>query len=98
MVTLTAIIRAKAGSEALIRQALLDVGTFVAAHEPGTVGYFVTQSDEDPAIFVTHERFADAAAMQTHNNGPGSKAFFATADGHIESVTIKTGTEIFALA
>ncbi|MGL3208061.1 putative quinol monooxygenase [Bradyrhizobium sp. BR 1433] len=43
MLAITAIIRAKKGHEAAMRQALLDVVEHVRANEPSTVGYYVSQ-------------------------------------------------------
>ena len=70
MFTITAVIRVKPGQEAAMRAALLDVASFVAANEPGTVGYFVSQSADRPELFTTYERFADRAAMDRHNKSP----------------------------
>lgn len=95
--TLTAIIRAKPGAEDRVRAALLRVGDFVRAEEPGTLDYFVAQDPGDRARFTTYERFVDAAAMTAHNEGEGSKAFFAEAGGLLEGpVTIVTAEEIFS--
>ena len=96
MFTLTAILRAKAGHEDAVKTALRDVGDFVRAHEPDTASFYVTQSADDPCLFVTHERFTDRAAMDRHNNGAGSQGFFAAA-GHLLDgpATVVTGPEVF---
>lgn len=96
MITLTAIIRCKPGSEDRIRAALVDVGDHARRHEPGTASFFVTEV-AGKGIFVTHERFADQAAMDAHNDGAGSKGFFAVADGHLDSVDVHIGGEVFRL-
>ena len=97
MHTLTAILRARPGHEATVKAALLQVGAHVRAQEPDTVSFYVTQSASDPCLFVTHERFADSAAMDRHNDWAGSKGFFAQA-GHLLDgpVTVVTGPEIFS--
>lgn len=97
MFTLTAILRAKPGHQDAVKAALLRVGEYVRAQEPDTASFYVTQSADDPCVFVTHERFADRAAMDHHNNGAGSKGFFADA-GHLLDgpATVVTGPEIFA--
>jgi quinol monooxygenase YgiN len=59
MLTITAIIRAKKGSEAAMRQALVDVAENVRANEPDTVGFFISQDASDPCVFTTYERFTD---------------------------------------
>ncbi len=97
MFTLTAILRAKPGHEDTVKAALLTVGEYVRTHEPDTASFFVTQSAEDPRLFVTHERFNDLAAMDRHNEGKGSKGFFAAA-GHLLDgpANVVTGPEVFA--
>ncbi len=96
METLTAIIRAKPGHEDTVAAELSKVGEFATAHEPDTIGFFVAQDPDDPCRFTTYERFTDAAARDLHNNGEGSKGFFAAA-GHLldGEVTIVTATEIW---
>ena len=76
MHTLTAIIRAQKGSEALVYNELLKVGAYARDHEPDTIGFFVAQDTEEPCVFTTYERFIDKTAMDRHNNGAGSKGFF----------------------
>ena len=96
MFTLTAILRAKPGHEDKVKAALQAVGDYVRAHEPGTASFFVTQSADDPCLFVTHERFADQAAMDRHNNGAGSQGFFAEAGAFLDGpATVVTGPEVF---
>ncbi len=96
METLTAIIRAKPGHENTVAAELAKVGEFAAANEPDTLGFFVAQDPDDRCRFTTYERFTDAAARDRHNNGEGSKGFFAAA-GHLldGEVTIVMATEIW---
>jgi len=68
VITITAILRARPGSEAAMERALLDVAAHVAANEPSTIGFFISRKLDDPAIFTTYERFANHAAMDAHNN------------------------------
>lgn len=93
MITITAVIRAKAGHEAAMREALLAVAAHVAANEPETIGFFVSQSEAEPALFTTYERFADAAAMDRHNGSAAVATFFAIAkpilDGDVILVTAR---------
>lgn len=96
MFTLTAILRAQPGHEGTVKAELIKVGDYVRAHEPDTASFFVTQSADDPCLFVTHERFNDRAAMDRHNIGAGSQSFFAAA-GHLLDgpATVVTGPEVF---
>lgn len=94
MITLTAVIQCKAGSEELIKEALLTVAAYARDSEPGTAAYFVTRGNEG-GVFVTHERYLDRISLEAHNQGPGASGFFATSEGHIESVDVYIGSEIF---
>lgn len=94
MITLTAVIRCKAGSEELTEEALLKVAAYTRESEPGTAAYFVTRGNE-AGVFVTHERYLDQMSLEAHNQGPGASAFFATTEGHIDSVEVYIGLEVF---
>ncbi len=91
MITITAVIRAKAGHEATMRDALVAVAAHVAANEPETIGFFISQSETEPGLFTTHERFADKAAMDRHNGSAAVATFFGIAkpilDGEVILVT-----------
>ena len=88
MHTLTAIIRTQKGSEALVYTELLKVGAYARDHEPDTIGFFVAQDTEEPCVFTTYERFIDKTAMDRHNNGAGSKGFFAAASNFLDGEVI----------
>jgi quinol monooxygenase YgiN len=94
MITLTAVIRCRAGSEELTKEALLTVAAYARDSEPGTAAYFVTRGNE-AGIFVTHERYLDQMSLDAHNQGPAASAFFATTEEHIESVEVYIGREVF---
>lgn len=96
MHTLTAIIRAKKGSEETVYAELLKVGVFAKDHEPDTIGFYVAQDLTDPCVFTTYERFKDQDAMDRHNNGAGSQGFFAAAGDLLDGdVTVVTAQEIW---
>jgi quinol monooxygenase YgiN len=88
MHTLTAIIRARKGSEALVYAELLKVGAHAREYEPTTIGYFVTQDLEDPCVFTTYERYTDKAAMEMHSNGAGAQEFFVATSNHLDGEVI----------
>ncbi|QQN66718.1 antibiotic biosynthesis monooxygenase [Bradyrhizobium diazoefficiens] len=97
MLTITAIIRAKKGYEAAMRQALLEVADNVRANEATTVGFFVSQDNSDPCLFTTYERFVDQSAMDRHNNSDVVARFFGVAKPILDGeVIIVTSTEIAA--
>lgn len=68
MISISAILRVKAGYETAMRDALLEMLESVKRDEPGTVEYFVSQSIDEPQVFTTYERFADRDAMERHNS------------------------------
>ena len=88
MYTLTAIIRAQKGSEALVHAELLKVGAYAKEYEPKTISYFVAQDLEESCVFTTYERYADKAAMEVHNNGAGAKEFFDATSNHLDGEVI----------
>jgi quinol monooxygenase YgiN len=93
MVSLTAIIRCKHASNSTIREALLKVAAYATEREPGTISYFVLETNED--VFITHERYRDRQALDAHNDGAGAKRFFAEAEGALDKVEVYIGPEIF---
>ncbi|MDX3965480.1 MAG: antibiotic biosynthesis monooxygenase [Bradyrhizobium sp.] len=93
MITITAVIRAKSGHETTMLDALMAVAENVAANEPDTIGFFISQSEDDPCVFTTYERFVDKAAMDRHNSSAVVATFFGIAkpilDGEVTLVTSK---------
>ena len=97
MLTITAIIRTKAGHEAEMREALLAVAANVRANEPETIGFFISEDASAPGTFTTYERFADQAAMDRHNNSETVAKFFAIAQPILDGeVTLLTCNELSA--
>jgi len=97
MKTITAIIRTKAGTEESMRDGLLAVAAHVAANEPETIGFFISQDAADPCVFTTYERFVDQAAMDRHNGSDAVAAFFEIAKPILDGeVTLLTSDEISA--
>lgn len=76
--------------------ALRAVAEHVAAHEPNTKGFYISQSIETPSVFTTYERFSDEAAKDLHNGSEAVARFFAKADTLIEGeVILHTCHEVF---
>ena len=94
VVCLTAVIHCRPDTVGAVEKALLEVGHYVAAHEPGTFDYRVIRVDGATPALITHERFRDRAALQAHNEGAGSKAFFAATAGLLGEVTVLIGDEV----
>ncbi len=99
MLTITAVIRAKQGSENDLLKALLDVAENVRANEPDTVDFFISQAKSDPCVFTTFERFTDQAAMDIHNGSGAVARFFGIAKPILDGeVVLVTATEVSAKA
>ena len=97
MLTISAIIRVKQGSEQAMRDALLTVARNVTLNEPDTLGFFVSQHANDPCLFTTYERFTDQAAMDRHNGSEVVATFFGIAKLILEGeVTLVQAEEVFA--
>ena len=97
MITITAVIKAKSGHQVTMRDALMAVAENVAANEPDTIGFFISQSEDDPCVFTTYERFADKAAMDRHNSSAVVATFFGIANPILDGeVTLVTSTEVSA--
>lgn len=99
MLTITAIIRVKTGTEQTMREALLVVADHVRSNEPQTVGFFVSQDASDPCLFTTYERFADQAAMDRHNGSEIVARFYGIAAALLDGeVTLVKAVEVSAKA
>jgi quinol monooxygenase YgiN len=97
MITITAVIKAKSGQDVVMRDALVAVAAHVAADEPETIGFFISQSEEDPCVFTTYERFTDKAAMDRHNGSAVVATFFGIAKPILDGeVILVTSTEVSA--
>ena len=95
MLTITAVIRVKKGHEDTMRRALLEVAENVRLSEPDTIGFFISQEQDNPSIFTTYERFRDQAAMDAHNNSAVVARFFGIAKPILDGdVILVTSTEI----
>jgi quinol monooxygenase YgiN len=53
MVSITAVIRCRAGHEDTMARALLDVARHVRDSEPDTRAFFVSRDADDPRVFTT---------------------------------------------
>jgi quinol monooxygenase YgiN len=95
MITITALIRVKKGTESVMREALMRVVDYVRTHEPGTIDFFVTAGLTEPNAFTTYERFSNADAMEKHNASAVVKEVHRVAKPILEApVILETGEEI----
>jgi len=99
MLAITAVIRVKRGHEDTMRRALLEVAENVRLNEPDTVGFFISQEQDNPSVFTTYERFRDQAAMDAHNDSAVVARFFGIAKPILDGdVILVTSTELSAKA
>ena len=66
MITVIATIKAKPGKGPELEADFRAWAEVVKAKEPGTLMYTLSQSREDPDLFVALEFYADEAAVQAH--------------------------------
>ncbi|MDX2226115.1 MAG: putative quinol monooxygenase [Verrucomicrobiae bacterium] len=76
-ITVHALIRAKEGRIAEVREAALKLVPLTRA-EPGCLRYDLHESLDDPRLFMFFETFKDMAAFETHKNAPYLKDFVHT--------------------
>ena len=75
-----ALIRAKGGSEEIVRSALTELRTHTRAEE-GCLRYDLFESAAAPGTFVTVEEWSDQGALDQHLTSPHIAAALAAADG-----------------
>ena len=94
MISITAALRVKPGHEATMRDALLEMMESVKREE-GTIGYFISQSIDEPQVFTTYERFSDRAAMDRHNNSAAVAKVMAIAESILaDKVVLYSSNEL----
>lgn len=76
--TVVAVLRAKPGQEASLRQELLALIP-VTRQEPGCLNYDLHQAAEDSGLFMFHENWSSKQHLDDHLARPHLQAFFAKA-------------------
>lgn len=76
--TVVAIIKAKPGKEAELRETLLGLVP-ITRGEDGCLNYDLHVSTEDPALFVFHENWTSKAHHNAHMAAPHLQAFLGRA-------------------
>jgi quinol monooxygenase YgiN len=95
MIAITAVIRVKAGTEAVMREALMQVVEHVRTQEPNTIDFFISVGITEPNVFTTYERFVDHEAMEAHNASQVVKEVHRVAAPILEApIVLETGQEI----
>ena len=86
--TIIATITAKAGHEAKVRQALLDLIP-PTAKEPGFIQYDLHESLDDPLVFVFYENSENQASLDRHQATEGMTAHNKKTARWIDNVSIQ---------
>jgi quinol monooxygenase YgiN len=76
--TVIAILKAKPGKEAVVKQELLALIP-PTRKEPGCINYDLHEDMENPARFVFHENWASMTDLEAHLERPHLKALMAKA-------------------
>jgi quinol monooxygenase YgiN len=79
-VILTAMVKAKAGQEEAVKEALLSL-VEPTRKESGCLCYNLHQSKADPAQFMFYEQWASQASLDAHAKSPHMKALGAKLEG-----------------
>ncbi len=82
MITLFAEITAKNGKEQFVFKALQEM-LLPSRDEPGCSEYRITQSNENPALFLTYEIFDSMEAVEVH-----------VASDHYQNLLVKVGDSL----
>ncbi len=80
MLDTVALIRAKPGSESVVRAALAELQTHTRAEE-GCLRYDLFESATTPGTYVTVEEWTGQAALDQHLGSPHVAAALTAADG-----------------
>ena len=89
-VILTAMVKAKAGEEAAVKEVLLSL-VEPTRKEPGCLCYSLHQSKADPTQFMFYEQWASKEAIDAHGKTPHMKAL----GGKLKDKTDKGGGLVF---
>ena len=79
-VILTAMVKAKAGEEAAVKEALMSL-VKPTRQEPGCLCYNLHQSKKDPTEFMFYEQWASQEAFSAHGKTPHMQALGAKLKG-----------------
>lgn len=82
-ITVVAKLKAKAGSEKEVEEALKAMIPKVR-QEQGTLSYILHRSTQDPTVFVFYEVYRDQAAFDAHGKTPHMAELFGKLRGLLE--------------
>ncbi len=88
-------IKAKAGREAEVQAALLDL-VAPTRQEPGCLQYDLHQSLEDPTLFLFYERWRSRPDLETHLQQPYIQAFLRRSDDLLSEPVAITSWRLLA--
>mgnify|MGYP001148832355 CR=1 FL=1 len=93
--TIVARIEARKDSIDLVKSALLKL-IEPTRKEQGCLQYDLHQDNDNPAVFLFYEIWANRELWQAHMNNQNLKAFVEETDGAIEDLTVNEMTRIGA--
>lgn len=91
--TIVARIEAKKDSVDLVKLELLKL-IEPTRKEQGCLQYDLHQDNDNPAVFLFYEIWANRELWQVHMNNENLKAFIEATDGALESLTVNEMTRI----
>ncbi|MGM0751713.1 MAG: putative quinol monooxygenase [Bacillota bacterium] len=83
-IVITAVLKAKSGSEGELEKALQQV-IQPSREEDGCIQYDLHQSTEDPGVFVFYERWENEASLKAHIQSAHYQTYRQRAEGILES-------------
>lgn len=83
-IVITAVLKAKSGSEGELEKALQQV-LQPSREEEGCIQYDLHQSTDDPSVFVFYERWANETALEGHINSAHYQAYRQRAEELVDS-------------
>jgi quinol monooxygenase YgiN len=93
VVTVTARITARPGSQDALREAMRPLIAATRA-EPGCLRYDLLVAGDDPCAFLMLEAWASAQALATHQQSPHIAAFRAAAGPLLEGSVVHTFADV----
>jgi quinol monooxygenase YgiN len=94
-IILTAMVKAKAGQEDVVKEALVSL-VKATRQEPGCLCYNLHQSKSDPTNFMFYEQWANKDATDAHGKTPHMKAIGGKLKGKTDKGGVVNGSPLFA--
>ncbi|MGB5990195.1 MAG: putative quinol monooxygenase [Marinifilaceae bacterium] len=93
VVVIFAIIKANIGSEEILFEELLKL-VVLSKKEIGNISYELHRDNNDPSMFIMHEVWEDAKAIEKHMNSIHFSAFKLGSVNILDSLSVKETTKV----